>query len=146
MALTLKLPLTFTVLSPFKMCPRNFSPTVFAARKPRSCDWQGLRQLCIQRIDVEKQNSSKIDGATKHRSPTNEEIKIYEQHRLENSFPKHFSKVESQLEEALTRRDPNEFWKIWSMATKDGIVDVCEYSQTERKQFTGHGNGIVDSV
>ena len=28
---------------------------------------------------------------------------------------------------------------MWSMATEDGIVDVCEYCQTERKQFIGHG-------
>ena len=26
-----------------------------------------------------------------------------------------------------------------SMATEDGIVGVCEYCQTERKQFIGHG-------
>ena len=89
-----------------QLCPRNFSPTVFAARKPRSFDWQRLRQACIQLMDEVKQSSSNIDGATKHRSPTNEEIKIYEQHRLESSFRKHFSKVERQLEEeALARED-----------------------------------------
>ena len=82
--------------------------------------------MCIQRIDEEKQSSSDFDGTMIHKSPTNEDIKIYEKHKLENSFRKHFSKVESQLEEAFARRDPNEFWKMWSMATEDAIVDVCE--------------------
>ena len=90
-----------------QMCPRDFSPTVFVARKPSSFDWQRIKQTCIQRMDEEQQSCSSIDGATKHGSITNEEIKIYEQHRLEISFRKHFSKVESQLEEALARSDPN---------------------------------------
>ena len=99
----------FDVHSPvvIQLCRRDFSPTVFVARKPWSFDWQRIQQTCIQRIDEEKQSSSNIDGATKHGSLTNEEIKICEQHRLENSFQKLFSKVKSQLEEALARRDPS---------------------------------------
>ena len=69
----------------------------------------------------EKQSSSEFDGTRNHKSATNEEIKIHEQHRLENGFRKHFSKIERKLEEALARRDPNEFWKSWSKAAEDGI-------------------------
>ena len=121
------------------MSPEDFSPTVFVARKPRRFDWRRPRQICIQRIAEEKQSRSDLDGTMNHKSPTNEEIRIYEQHSLENSFRKNFSKVENQLDEALARKDPNEFWRMWSEATEDGIIDVCEYCQTERKQFTGHG-------
>ena len=93
-------------------------------------------------MDEERQSSSNIDRAAKHRSPTNEEIKIYEQHRLENSFWKHFSKVESQLEEALARREPNEFWRMWSMGTEDGIVDVCVMFVSTARQ---RGNISLDT-
>ena len=96
---------SFDVHSPItiQVCARNFSPTVLVARKPRRFDWQRLRQMCMQRIDEEKQSSSNFDGAMNYKNPTSEEIKIYEQHRLENSFRRHFSKIESQLEEALAR-------------------------------------------
>ena len=117
----------FDVHSPIviQVCPRDFSPTVFVARKPRSFDWQKLRQICIQRIAEEKQSSRHSDGTMNHKSPTDEEIRNYEQYSLENSFRKHLSRVENQLDEALARKDPTEFWRMWSMATKDGIVDVC---------------------
>ena len=67
---------TFDVHSPIaiQMCPRDFSPTVFVARKPMSFDWLRLKQTCTQRMDDVKRNSINIDGATMHRSPANEEI------------------------------------------------------------------------
>ena len=69
-----------------------------------------------------------------------QEIKIHEQQELEYSFRRHFAKVEHELQAALAYKNPDVFWRLWSSATEDAIIQVCAHGSSERRHYTGHGN------
>ena len=41
-----------------QMSPKDFSPTVFTLKKPKSFEWQRLKTRCIQRVNMEGQDSN----------------------------------------------------------------------------------------
>ena len=116
-----------------QMSPKDFSPTVFTLKKPRSFEWQRLKTRCIQRISMERQDSGE-------RPVDEQEIKIHEQQELEYSFRSHFAKVEHELQAALAYKNPDVFWRQWSSDTDDAIIQVCAHGSSERRHYTGHGN------
>ena len=124
----------FDVHSPIavQMSPKDFSPTVFALKKPRSFDWQRLKTRCTQRIDMERQHNGE-------RPADEQEIKIYEQRELENSFRSHFARVENDLQAALLHKSLDVFWRLWSSATEEATVQACAHNSGEHRQYTGHG-------
>ena len=115
------------------MSPKDFSPTVFTLKKPRSFDWQRLKTRCIQRIDMERQHNGE-------RPVDEQEIKIYEQQELENSFRSHFARVEHELQAALAYKNPDVFWRLWLSATEEAIVQACAHNSSERRLYVGRGS------
>ena len=126
----------FDVHSPIavQMSPKEFFlAPVFTLKKPRSFEWQRLKTRCMQRIDMERQHSVE-------RPVDEQEIKIYEQQELENRFRSHFARVEHELQAALAHKNPDVFWRLWSSATEEAILQVCAHSAGERRHHTRHGN------
>ena len=63
-----------------------------------------------------------------------QEIKIYE-----NCFRSHFARVENDLRAALVCKNLAVFWRLWSSATEEAIVQACAHNSGERRPYTGHG-------
>ena len=45
-----------------QMSPKDFSPTVFILKKPRNFEWYRLKTRCMQRINMERQDSAERPG------------------------------------------------------------------------------------